>query len=139
MHIFQETNSRSTMSKMSTVKEVNAATAFSMIKKGALLVDVRETREIDRKAFGVSDYLSVPMSRFQSSLQEIPAERKVILACHSGSRSGMASRILVNSGHRKVHNLQHGIISWERNGLPVTKQESPSPLTMLFKMFRKEA
>jgi len=127
------------MSKMSNVKEVNASTAFSMIKKGALLVDVRETREINRKAFGVSDYLSVPMSRFQSSLHEIPAERKVILACHSGNRSSIASRILVNSGHRKVHNLQHGIISWEREGLPVRKKESPSPLTMLFQMFRKEA
>jgi rhodanese-related sulfurtransferase len=126
------------MSRESKVQEVNPATAYSMIKKGALLVDVRETGEIDRKAFDVSDFMSVPMSKFQSRLDEIPAERKVILACHSGSRSSMASRMLVNHGHRKVHNLQNGMIQWEREGLPVKKQVTQSPLASLMKMFRKQ-
>lgn len=127
------------MSRESKVKEVNPATAYSMIKKGALLVDVREMREIDRKAFGVSDCMAVPMSRFQSSLNEIPTGRKVIIACLSGNRSSMASRMLANHGHSNVHNLQYGMMGWEREGLPVTKPETQSPLSSLFKMFRKEA
>jgi rhodanese-related sulfurtransferase len=138
VHIFQADNQRNTMSRESKVQEVNPTTAYSMIKKGALLVDVREAGEIDRKAFDVTDFMAVPMSKFMSRIHEIPAERKVILACHSGSRSSMASRMLVNHGHRKVHNLQHGMISWEREGMPVKKKETQSPLSMLMHMFRKQ-
>jgi rhodanese-related sulfurtransferase len=126
------------MSKENKVKEVSPSTALSMIRKGALLVDVRETGEINRKAFDVSDFMSVPMSKFQSRIHEIPAERQIILACHSGSRSNMASRMLVNHGHRKVHNLQYGMIQWEREGMPVKKQQSQGPLAMLMKMIRKQ-
>lgn len=119
------------------VKDVTPSTALSMIKKGALLVDVRETREIERKAFDVSDFISVPMSSFQSQLHEIPANRKVIIACHSGNRSSMASRMLVNHGHKNVHNLQNGIIRWEREGLPIRKKAVESPFAWMGKMFRR--
>lgn len=124
----------------SKVKDVTPSTALSMIRKGALLVDVRETREIDRKAFDVTDpnFMSVPMSRFQSRLHEIPSNRKVIIACHSGSRSGAASKMLAGQGHKNVHNMQNGLIRWEREGLPVRKKPSQSPLAWLKKMFIKQ-
>jgi rhodanese-related sulfurtransferase len=120
-----------------SVKDVTPSIALSMIRKGALLVDVRETREIERKAFDVSDFMSVPMSSFQSQLHEIPANRKVIIACHSGNRSSMASRILVNHGYKNVHNLQNGIIRWEREGLPIRKKTAESPFAWMGKMFRR--
>jgi rhodanese-related sulfurtransferase len=126
------------MSRESSVKEVNATTAYSMIQKGALLVDVREAGEIERKAFDVTEFMALPMSKFQSRIHEIPSERKVILACHSGSRSSMASRMLVSHGHRKVHNLQHGMMSWEREGMPVKQQPSQSPLAWLQHLIRKQ-
>lgn len=124
-----------------TVKDVTPSTALSMIRKGALLVDVRETREIDSKAFDVSgqNFMSVPMSRFQSQINEIPTNRKVIVACNSGSRSAMASRMLVNKGHKNVHNLQNGIIRWEREGLPIRKKQTQSPFAWILKLFGKQA
>lgn len=121
------------------VKDITPSAALSMIKKGALLVDVRENREIDRKAFDVKDFMSVPMSKFRSHLGEIPANRKVILACDSGSRSGIAARLLTEHGHKRVHNLQNGIRRWEREGLPVTSKPTQSPLAWLKKMFGKKA
>lgn len=127
------------MSKENKVKDVTPANALSMIKKGALLVDVREDREIDSKAFDVSEVMVVPMSRFQSRMHEIPQERKVILACLSGNRSAMAARILSNHGHNKVHNMQYGIIRWEREGLPVKKKHSPSPMAWMTKLFHKHS
>lgn len=124
-----------------TVKDVTPSTALSMIRKGALLVDVRETREIDSKAFDVSgqNFMSVPMSRFQSQINEIPTNRKVIVACNSGSRSAMASRMLVNKGYKNVHNLQNGIIRWEREGLPIRKKQSQSPFAWILKLFGKQS
>ena len=120
------------------VKNIAPSEALSMIRKGALLVDVRETREIDRKAFDVEEFMSVPMSKFRSQLHEVPVSRKVIIACHSGSRSGIASRLLAEQGHKKVHNMQSGLIRWEREGLPVKKKPSQSPLAWLKKMFIKQ-
>ncbi len=120
-----------------SVKEVTPSVALSMIRKGALLVDVRETREIERKAFDVSDFMSVPMSSFHNRLHEIPANRKVIIACHSGNRSSTASRMLVNHGHKNVHNLQNGIIRWEREGLPVRKKTVESPFAWMGRMFHR--
>ncbi|NTU68849.1 MAG: rhodanese-like domain-containing protein [Chlorobiaceae bacterium] len=111
---------------MSKVKEVNATTAFSMVKKGALIVDVREAREVGRMAFDVPNVLTVPLSRFESRISEIPSDRKIIVTCHSGSRSVMAARMLTTRGYPQVHNLQHGISGWVRNGLPV-KQAPKQP------------
>ncbi len=120
------------------VKDITPSTAMSLIRKGALLVDVRENREVDRKAFDVEEFMSVPMSTFRSKLHEIPASRKVIIACHSGSRSGSASKMLASQGHKKVHNMQNGLIRWEREGLPVKKKPSQSPLVWLKKIFIKQ-
>jgi len=124
--------------KRNKVKDIAPSEALSIIRKGALLVDVRENREIDRKAFDVEEFMSVPMSKFRSQLHEVPVSRKVIIACHSGSRSGIASRLLAEQGHKKVHNMQSGLIRWEREGLPVKKKPSQSPLAWLKKMFIKQ-
>lgn len=128
-----------TMSKENRVKDVTPATALSMIKKGALLVDVRESGEIERKAFDVSEVLSVPMSKFQSRMQDIPADRKVIIACHTGARSAMAARILSSQGHNNVHNMQYGITRWEHEGLPVKTKPSQSPFAWMMNRLHKQA
>jgi rhodanese-related sulfurtransferase len=128
-----------TMPKQNQFKDVTPATALSMIKKGALLVDVRESGEIERKAFDVSEVLSVPMSRFQSCMQDIPTDRKVIIACHTGARSAMAARILSSQGHSHVHNMQYGITRWEHEGLPVKTKPAQSPFAWMMNMLHKQA
>ncbi|WP_294348166.1 rhodanese-like domain-containing protein, partial [Prosthecochloris sp.] len=69
--------------------------------------------------------------------EEIPATRKVIIACRRGNRSLFAARLLVNHGHRKVFNLEHGIIRWKKDGLPVTSRPKQSLLKKLLHLFRK--
>jgi rhodanese-related sulfurtransferase len=123
---------------MAKVKEVNPATAFDMTEKGALIVDVREPHEVARKAFDVSDVMLAPMSHFSSCMTEIPANRNVIMVCHSGSRSIIAARMLAEHGHKRVINMQYGIAYWERAGLPVKKAPKKPPFAWLKKLFGKE-
>lgn len=119
------------------VKDVSPRNAYAMMKKGALLVDVREPREVAIKSFDTPDIMGVPLRRFEQRMQEIPLKRKVILACRSGNRSLFAARLLLNHGHRKVVNMQYGIIGWEREGLPVKSEPKQSLLERLLGRFRK--
>ncbi len=124
---------------MVQVKEVSPKNAYAMMKKGALLVDVRTPHEIARKSFDIPDIMEIPLSGFEQRVKEIPAKRKIIIACRRGNRSLFAARLLINHGHRRVFNLEHGIIRWEKEGLPVKSRPKQSLLKKLLHMFSKRA
>ncbi len=116
-------------------REVTPTKALAMINKGALLVDVREPGEVDKKAFDVPEVLLIPLRQLEKRFQEIPVDRQVIIACHSGNRSLMAIRFLMNHGYSKTVNMQSGISCWAAEGLPVKgkpQQQSGSWLSQLF-------
>ncbi|MDH3499652.1 MAG: rhodanese-like domain-containing protein, partial [Acidimicrobiia bacterium] len=46
--------------------------------------------------------------------------RKVLAICHSGNRSGTATRYL-NSQGIETMNIRGGMLAWERAGLPVKR------------------
>ncbi|MEE9904643.1 rhodanese-like domain-containing protein [Chlorobium sp.] len=123
---------------MAKVRHIAPSAAFEMTRKGALLVDVREKGEIERKAFDVPEVMTVPLSRFESLYREIPADRKVVLVCRSGNRSTTATAMLMSHGYRNVANLQDGIIGWERAGLPVRKKQDQNILGRLLKRFGRQ-
>ncbi len=120
---------------MNITHEVSPTKAFAMLQKGALLVDVREPKEVANKSFDVSNIALIPFRELKNRFQEIAVDRKVIIACHSGNRSFMATRFLMDHGYTQVVNLQQGIIRWEKDGLPIKnelKQKSGSLLKQFF-------
>ena len=122
---------------MSTTHEVSPTKALAMIKKGALLVDVRQPREVAKKSFDVSEILLIPVRELQKRFQEIPVDRKVIIACHVGNRGLMATRFLINQGYTKAVNVQQGIVRWEKEGLPVKSELKQTSGSWLMQMFKK--
>lgn len=120
---------------MNKVQEVVPAKAFAMIQKGALLVDVREAYEVARKSFDVPDIMLIPFRDFEKRFQEIPVKRQVIIACNSGNRSAVATRVLMNHGYRKVVNMQYGIMRWAKEGLPVKGKPKQTFGAWLLQMF----
>ncbi len=120
---------------MNNTHEVSPTNALALIQKGALLVDVRESNEVAKKSFDVSNIMQIPLRDLQKRFQEIPLDRKVIVACHSGNRSFMATRFLMNHGYTQAVNMQQGIVRWEKEGLPIKselKQKSGSRLMQIF-------
>ncbi|NTW51596.1 MAG: rhodanese-like domain-containing protein [Chlorobiaceae bacterium] len=122
---------------MSKIHEVTPTAARALILNGALLVDVREPNEVARKSFDVPDMLQIPLYELEKRFREIPQNREVIIACHSGNRSMMALHLLERHGFRKAVNLQYGITGWSREGLPIKKMEKVNPLSGLLQMFHK--
>ena len=122
---------------MSSIQEVSPAKALAMIKKWALLLDLREPKEVAKKSFDVQDIMMIPVRELKKRFQEIPLDRKVIIACHVGNRGLMAARFLVNQGYSQAVNMQQGIVRWEKEWLPVKselKQTTSSWLKQLFGM-----
>ena len=72
-------------------------------QRGAVLVDVRTAAEY--AAASAPGTLNIPLQELGSRLREIPRDKPVVLACASGTRSGMARMVLRKSGYQQVYNI----------------------------------
>jgi len=101
------------------IKEVNPVTAYEKIREGALLLDIRESVEIEMVAFDMEEQILIPQSEFAFRFHEIPKDREVILGCNSGSRSRDVTLFLIDQEFDNVYNLKGGISEWIELNLPV--------------------
>lgn len=107
-------------SKQTMVNEICPTTTQSWIKKGALLVDVREKDEVEQLAYDVPNMVNIPLSEFEMRYKELPLDKELVMVCRSGGRSLRAAGFLINNGYDpvKVVNMKHGIIRWVQRGFP---------------------
>ena len=115
------------MEKQTLVKEIGPTTTQEWVKRGALLVDVREKEELEQLAYNVPNIINIPLSVFEDRFNEVPKDREVIVVCKSGGRSLRAAGFLVNHGYTNVVNMEHGMIRWATKGFP-TKGDTSSVL-----------
>jgi len=86
---------------------------------GALLLDVRTPGEfVQGHAPGAT---LIPLDQLEQRLAELRGvkDKPVALICRSGIRSAQAQSILEKAGFSKVVNIEGGMISWAKAGLPV--------------------
>ncbi len=83
------------------------------------LVDVRSAQEFNGPEGHVPGSLPIPLPELQQRIGEIPAGRPAVILCHSGSRSALATQMLLKAGREKVANLRGGLRAWHRDGLPI--------------------
>jgi rhodanese-related sulfurtransferase len=105
-------------------KEVCPTTTRRLIGEGALLVDVREPREVQVLAFDVPEILYIPLFELETRWNEIPKDRDVVMVCQGGGRSLKATYYMQYHGYTQVSNMSGGIEQWARKGFPV-KGELP--------------
>jgi len=100
------------------VNEICPTTTQAWVKKGALLVDVRERDEVKQLAYDVPAIVNIPLSEFEIRYTELPFDRDLVLVCRSGDRSLRAAGFLINHGYDpvKVVNMKHGMIRWVQKG-----------------------
>lgn len=106
------------MESQSLVKEICPTTTQEWVKKGALLVDVREKDEVSELAYDVPKVINIPLSEFEERFHEIPKDQEAVTVCKGGGRSLRAAGFLVNHGYNNVVNMQHGIARWVQKGFP---------------------
>lgn len=74
------------------------------------LIDVREPHELEICKIGNAKNL--PLSDFNSKINQLDSSENIVLFCHHGVRSMKALEILKNSGFKKIKSLKGGIDSW---------------------------
>jgi rhodanese-related sulfurtransferase len=115
--------------KQTMVNEICPTTTQGWVKKGALLVDVREKDEVEQLAYDVPNIVNIPLSEFEIHYKELPFDKDLVMVCRGGGRSLRAAGFLINNGYDpgKVVNMQHGIIRWAQKGFP-TKGDTATVL-----------
>ncbi|HET8705775.1 MAG TPA: rhodanese-like domain-containing protein [Pseudomonadales bacterium] len=85
-----------------------------------LLVDVRSADEF--KQGHVPGAINIPHDQVQTRLSEFGAkDRDIILYCHSGRRSGLASQVLSAAGFSHVRHLEGDMMGWQAKQRPIEK------------------
>ena len=79
-------------------------------KEDFQLIDVREPHEVEIASIGAE---LIPMGDVMSQLDKISRDKKVIIHCRSGARSGAVVQALEREhGFTNLYNLKGGIIAW---------------------------
>lgn len=106
--------------KKTLVNEICPTTTQTWVRRGALLVDVRERDEVEQLSYDVPNLINIPLSEFEIRYKELPMDKELVMVCRSGGRSLRAAGFLINYGYDplKVVNMQHGIGRWVQKGFP---------------------
>jgi len=88
-----------------------------MTQDNVVVLDVREPSEYAEGH--IPGVALIPMGQVPDRLNEIPKDQTVIVTCRSGNRSSQITEYLRGQGYTNVHNMEGGILSWQKAGLPI--------------------
>ena len=104
------------------VIQVNSIEFQKLIeKRNGTLLDVRTKSEFDAEHIENSGQLNYYALNFKKKLLLLPKDQPILLYCNTGYRSGKAAEYLVKNGYNEVYNLEHGIMEWNVEELPVVE------------------
>ena len=112
------------------IKQLDPSEFREMVKseKGSLL-DVRTSSEFSNGHIKDAGQLNYYASDFKKRLLMLPKNQPAYLYCNTGYRSQRASEIMAQNGYKQVYNLEHGIMAWNLNTLPVVIEPDAKPDT----------
>jgi glyoxylase-like metal-dependent hydrolase (beta-lactamase superfamily II)/rhodanese-related sulfurtransferase len=110
---------RSRPDVVATTDLVSAPTAAERLAAPdpPLPVDVRAPHEY--AAGHIAGSVNVPLNRLAERMQELPADRAILVHCAGGYRSSIAASLLNQRGFNRVSEITGGITGWETAKLPL--------------------
>lgn len=98
---------------MTEVPEVDIEEAVAEMATGAFLLDVREDREV--AAGRAPGSVHIALGALADGLDDVPQDRRVLVICRTGARSGRATEFLNRHGFDAV-NVAGGMRAWDQAG-----------------------
>ncbi len=106
------------------VRHVTPANAVLAIEQSdALILDIRESDELDVVRFDTQQVINMPLSNIINTYSQLPKDKPLIVACSTGARSVKIVNLLMVQGFIYAFNLDGGITQWYREGMPVLMQK----------------
>ena len=87
-------------------------------------MNLRSREEVEGPDGRIEGSLLIPLPDLEARSAELPTDRPLVVVCHSGSRSALATQQLLKAGHQKVANLHGGLRRWAEEGFPLHTQLS---------------
>ena len=84
------------------------------------ILDVRSSEELRGPDGHINGSLNIPLPELEQRRPEIPAGKPLVVVCHSGSRSALATQQLLKEGLSEIANLRGGLSRWSDEGYPLT-------------------
>jgi molybdopterin/thiamine biosynthesis adenylyltransferase/rhodanese-related sulfurtransferase len=109
------------------IEEIAPFEAAEEIDGGdVVLVDTREPHEYDEAHLDGARL--VPPGILEDEIGSVvpDRDRRVLLYCRTGNRSGKAAEQMAALGYGNVANVEGGILAWQEQGLPVVEAEGLS-------------
>ncbi len=83
------------------------------------VLDVRSAEEFHGPDGRIAGSLLIPLPELERRWGEIPVDRPLVVVCHAGSRSALATQQLLKAGLERVANLRGGLSRWGDEGFPL--------------------
>ena len=100
--------------------EISVTKAYQGYNAGTYILDVRQP---DEWAAGhIPNATLIPLTELAKRVNEVPADREVIIVCRSGNRSGQARDLLKEEGFTNVTSMAGGMNDWTAAGYPVVNE-----------------
>ncbi|MCD4800047.1 MAG: rhodanese-like domain-containing protein [Methanococcoides sp.] len=97
--------------------DVSVHEAKNMLDEGnVFLLDVRTESEFN--SGHLEGAVNIEVSQLGSQLDEVPADKVILVYCRTDVRSVRASKTLVNAGYTDVYNMKGGVTAWMSAGYP---------------------
>jgi NADPH-dependent 2,4-dienoyl-CoA reductase/sulfur reductase-like enzyme/rhodanese-related sulfurtransferase/TusA-related sulfurtransferase len=92
----------------------------------AIIVDVRTPQEFYGQHGHIKSAKLFPLGELMHNIEALNDHKddEVVVICHSGARSMMAARLLVNAGFTDVRNLTGGMMMWHRKRYPFDRSRN---------------
>lgn len=104
------------------VTEIEVEQVMEAITKGkdVAILDVRTNAEYRRGHIAGS--LNIPVDELPKKVKGTfkDKNRIIYVYCLSGSRSSVAASELLEMGYKNVFNVRSGLLSWRKNGYPLS-------------------
>ena len=100
------------------IAKISAQEAHTIIvqNNNFIFIDVRSEAEFVRGH--ARGFVNIPLDEIASDMKRIHSAECVYFMCHSGGRSFLATKLVVERGINAV-NIEGGFSAWKAAGLPV--------------------
>ncbi len=106
--------------KLKKYQDIDANGAITLMdEKDLIILDVREAKE--RKAGFINGDTHIPLAQVKTKLEELDNNKKVLVYCHSGTRSAHIAGLLTRHNFTQVYSLKGGFKGWKKANLPIKK------------------
>ena len=108
---------------MSNLQTISPARAAELVRKGAILIDIREADEHARERIPGARHHA--LSRLDKDAPVRPGDEVLVFHCRSGARTkSNAGKLAAAAQSCETYILEGGIDAWKKAGLPVTLDRS---------------